>query len=592
MPSETDTRMADIQDRFRGSLHTGLVRVVVCGNSSANKSALVERLGCDAKTNLPEAFDPDSPDITYRTISTLHRTFLIANVSGHGRYASRFAAAASMADVVIVVIDSSNWILSQTHAYLYLMGVIGVRRPVVAITEERFRDVEEVCRSLAQRVGLPDLACIPISVAAGCNTSLASDPVPGFVGPTLIDFLDSVPLEKREAPFRMPVQRFIKNEEGLLSIAGTVASGEVRVNDRVRIQPSGAETYVKRIATHAIELPKAGLGETVALVLADDVNISSDSMISNADAPAQVADQFDATVVWSGDSPMLRGRTYMLAIGSTTVFATIAPLKYKVNVQTLEHVAAEKLSTNEIGVCELELSRAVPFDPYTENRATGSFELIDRMTNCPVGVGILNFALRRAHNVHAHALAVSKASRSALKAQKSCVLWLTGIPASGKSTIANLIDAKLHIMGRHTYLLDGDNVRHGLNKDLGFNAEDRVENIRRVAEVAKLMVDAGLIVLAAFISPFRSERRMARELLPPGEFIEIFVDTPLSLAEQRDPKGLYKKARRGEIKNFTGIDSPYEIPEAAEIRLETMTTSTEVAADTVIAYLRDAGMLV
>jgi bifunctional enzyme CysN/CysC len=310
-----------------------------------------------------------------------------------------------------------------------------------------------------------------------------------------------------------------------------------------------------------------------------------------ARAPAQLADQFNATVVWSGAEPLLRGRTYQLATGDTTAQATVAPLKYKLNVETLEHVAAERLDADEIGVCEMELDRAIAFDPYGENRETGSFVLNDPVTHAVVGFGMLNFALRRAHNVHRYALTIDKASRSALKSQKSCVLWLTGVSASGKSTIANMIDKKLHAMGRHTYVLDGDNVRHGLNKDLGFTAEDRVENIRRIAEVAKLMVDAGLIVLAAFISPFRSERRMARDLLAAGEFIEIFVDTPLAVAEQRDPKGLYKKARRGEIKNFTGIDSPYEVPEAAEIAIETEKLSAEAAADRVIEYLRNAGVL-
>jgi bifunctional enzyme CysN/CysC len=373
---------------------------------------------------------------------------------------------------------------------------------------------------------------------------------------------------------------------GFRGFSGTIVSGVVKTGDRVRIQPSGKETRVARIVTFDGDLDRAVTGQSVTLTLDEALDISRGALISDADASAEVASQFEATIVWMNDQPMLRGRSYLLKIGPKTVTATIAPIKYQININTLEHVAAEKLELNQIAVCELELDQPVCFDPYAENRDTGGFILIDRITNHTVGAGMLKFALRRAYNVHIQYVDIDKSARAALKRQKPCLLWFTGLSGAGKSTIANLVEKKLFHMGFHTYLLDGDNVRHGLNKDLGFTAEDRVENIRRIAEVARLMLDAGLIVLTAFISPFRTERRMARGLAERDEFIEVFVDAPLRVAEQRDPKGLYKKARRGEIKNFTGLDSPYEVPEAPEIALLTAAITPEEAAERVIAVLR------
>jgi bifunctional enzyme CysN/CysC len=373
--------------------------------------------------------------------------------------------------------------------------------------------------------------------------------------------------------------------------SGAIASGVIRPGDRIRVQPSGRESSVGRIVTQDGDLEVAVAGQAVTLTLADEVDASRGDFISAADAPAEVADQFEAAIVWMGEQPMLRGRSYLMKIGPKTVTATIAPLKYKLNVNSLEHLAAEKLELNEIGICELELDQPICFDPYTDNRDTGGFILIDRLTNHTVGAGMLRFALRRAHNIHIQHIDVDKTARSAIKRQKPCVLWLTGLSGAGKSTIANLVEKKLHAMGYHTYILDGDNVRHGLNKDLGFTAADRVENIRRIAEVARLMLDAGLIVLTAFISPFRAERRMARSLVKEGEFIEIFVDAPLSVAEHRDPKGLYRKARRGEITNFTGVDSPYETPEAPEIHLDTTRLTPDAAAGGVLSVLQKMGII-
>jgi bifunctional enzyme CysN/CysC len=372
---------------------------------------------------------------------------------------------------------------------------------------------------------------------------------------------------------------------------GMIASGQVRPGDRIRVQPSGRESRVARIVAHGGDQPVAVAGQSVTLTLEDEVDISRGDVISAADAPAEVADQFECTIVWMTDEPLLPGRPYLMKIGTRLVGMTITEPKYKVNVNTMEHLAAKKLDLNEIGVCNIALDRPIAFDPYQANRETGGFIVIDRMTNNTVGAGMLHFALRRAHNIHLQHLDIDKDARAMQKGQKPVLLWFTGLSGAGKSTIANLVEKKLFALGRHSYLLDGDNVRHGLNKDLGFTEADRVENIRRVAEVARLMVDAGLIVITAFISPFRAERRMARGLLAEGEFIEVHVDTPLAVAEQRDVKGLYKKARRGELANFTGIDSPYEAPEAPEIRLDTTQTSAEQAADRVVELLRERGVL-
>jgi bifunctional enzyme CysN/CysC len=409
----------------------------------------------------------------------------------------------------------------------------------------------------------------------------------------LLRHLEEVPIDEDFAAqsFRMPVQWVNRPNLDFRGFAGTVSSGEVRRGDSVIALPSGRRSTVARIVTAGGDLESAAAGLAVTVTLADEIDVSRGDVLAAAQAPPPVADQFEATVVWMHQDPMLQGRTYLMKTGTSTVMATIAPLKHRINVNTLEHVAGETLELNDIGVCEVELDRPIVFEPYAENRDLGAFILIDRLTNNTVGAGLLHFALRRSQNVHWQALDVGKRARSALKLQRSCVLWLTGLSGSGKSTIANLVEKRLLAMGRHTYLLDGDNVRHGLSRDLGFTAQDRVENIRRVAEVARLMVDAGLIVLVSFISPFRAERRMARGLVEAGEFFEVFVDTPLDVAEQRDPKGLYRKARRGELTNFTGVDSPYEPPEAPEIRIDTTRVSAEAAAGEIIAALERAGIL-
>jgi bifunctional enzyme CysN/CysC len=413
--------------------------------------------------------------------------------------------------------------------------------------------------------------------------------MPWYTGPALMDFLEKLSLDgqSKEQPFRLPIQWVNRPNLDFRGFAGMLSGGRLRVGDRVRVQPSGKESSVARIVTFDGDLAEAEAGQSVTVTLQDEVDVSRGDVISSVEAPPEIADQFEVSLVWMHEDVLLPGRPYLLKLGGNTVNASVTSIKYQVNVQTLEHVAARTLELNAIGVCNIGLDRPLAFDPYAVNRDMGGFILIDRLTNNTVGAGMIRFALRRAHNIHLQHVDVDKVARAASKGQKPCVLWFTGLSGSGKSTIANLVEKKLHTMGRHTYLLDGDNVRHGLNKDLGFADVDRVENIRRVAEVAKLMVDAGLVVLTAFISPFLSERRMARDLLAPGEFFEIFVDTPLAVAESRDPKGLYKKARRGELRNFTGIDSPYETPDAPELRLQAGNQTAEQLADQVIATLRD-----
>jgi bifunctional enzyme CysN/CysC len=409
-----------------------------------------------------------------------------------------------------------------------------------------------------------------------------------------MEYLEGVEIDgtrMQAKPFRLPVQWVSRPDLDFRGFTGTVASGVIRPGDRVGVYPSGVQSTVERIVTFDGDLDVAFAGQSVTLTLGDEIDASRGDVIAGVDAPPETADSFEATIVWMDEKPMLRGRTYLMRIGTRTVGATIAPLKYKLNLESLEHVAATHLDLNEIGVCALELSEPIAFDPYTENRDTGGFILVDRITNQTVGAGLLRFALRRSQNVHWQTLDVDRAARAAAKQQTPCVLWLTGLSGAGKSTIANLVERRLHALGCHTYLLDGDNVRHGLNKDLGFTDEDRVENIRRVAEVAKLMVDAGLIVLVAFISPFASERRMARSLMGEGEFVEVFVDTPLEIAEARDPKGLYRKARAGELKNFTGIDSPYEPPEHPELRVVTTGDAPEQSAQAVVDFLQARGAI-
>ncbi|HRP98737.1 MAG TPA: sulfate adenylyltransferase subunit CysN [Rhodocyclaceae bacterium] len=633
MAHVSDLIATDIKQYLKAHEHKSLLRFITCGSVDDGKSTLIGRLLYESKMLFEDqlaAVEADSKkfgtqgdeidfallvdglaaereqgitiDVAYRFFSTDKRKFIVADTPGHEQYTRNMVTGASTADVAILMVDARKGILTQTRRHSYLVSLLGIRHIVVAInkmdlvdySEKVFRDIREDYAAFAAQIGLEDVSFIPLSAFKGDNIIEPSSAMPWYHGSTLMGYLETVEIDDarmQRAPFRLPVQWVNRPNLDFRGFAGQVASGVIRPGDRIRVQPSGRESTVARIVTHGGDLAQAVSGQSVTLTLADEIDISRGDVISTVEAPAEVADQFEITLVWMHDEPMLPGRPYLLKIGAKTVTATITDIKYQVNVNTLEHVAAKKLELNAIGVCNLSLDRPIAFDAYRDNRDTGGFILVDRLSNNTVGAGLLHFALRRAHNIHLQHVDVDKAARSALKHQKSCVLWFTGLSGAGKSAIANLVEKKLHALGHHTYLLDGDNVRHGLNKDLGFTDADRVENIRRVAEVARLMVDAGLIVLTAFISPFKSERRMARSLMADDEFIEIFVDTPLEVAEQRDVKGLYKKARRGELKNFTGIDSPYEAPESPELRLATPQLSLDAAADAVIAALRLRGVI-
>ena len=633
MSHVSDLIGTDIQAYLQQHEHKSLLRFITCGSVDDGKSTLIGRLLFDSKMLFEDqlaAIEADSKkwgtqggdidfallldglaaereqgitiDVAYRFFSTDKRKFIVADTPGHEQYTRNMITGASTADVAVILIDARKGVLTQTRRHSYLVSLIGIRKVVLAINkmdlmgyqQKVFDGIVEQYRAFAAQIGLSDITPIPLSALKGDNMLVHSDQTPWYHGPTLMAYLETVEVnEQRQqaGALRLPVQWVNRPNLDFRGFAGTIASGMVKPGDRIRAQPSGRESVVTRIVTANGDLPLAVAGQSITLTLADEIDISRGDVISGCDSPAEVADQFETTLVWMSEEAMLPGRPYLLKIGTRTVTATITEPKYKVNVNTMEHLAAKKLELNEIGVCNVSLDRAVAFDSYKANRETGGFILIDRMSNNTVGAGMLHFALRRSHNIHLQHVDVDKVARAALKGQKPAVVWLTGLSGAGKSTIANLVEMKLLAMGRHSYLLDGDNVRHGLNRDLGFTDEDRVENIRRVAEVAHLMVDAGLIVITAFISPFRAERVMARSLVGEGEFIEVHVDTPLDVVEQRDVKGLYKKARRGELRNFTGIDSPYEAPESPELRVNTATCTAEQAADQVIERLRQLGTL-
>jgi len=537
-------------------------------------------------------------DVAYRYFNTDKRKFIVADTPGHEQYTRNMITAASTADTAILLVDARKGVLTQTRRHAYITSLMGIRNIVLAInkmdlvqySEEAFETIVDEFTDFSKQIGLESFNAIPLSALIGDNITEPSPHMPWYHGSTLLSHLETVKVDQEYAlnnPFRLPVQLVNRPNLDFRGFAGTIASGAISTGDAVRIQPSGKTSKVKRIVTHDGDLERAIAGQAITLTLEDEIDISRGDIISTTDTPASTANQFESTIVWMNEEPLLPGRSYLLKCGTSTSTATITDIKYEVNVNTLEQIASKKLDINTIGTCNLNLDRQIAFDDYDSNRSTGSFILIDRITNETVGAGTLNFALRRSQNIHMQSHDVDKQLRADMKEQKSCILWFTGLSGSGKSTIANIVEKKLAAEGRHTYLLDGDNVRHGLNKDLGFTDADRVENIRRISEVAKLMVDSGLIVLTAFISPFRAERQMARQLMEDGEFMEVFVETPLSIAEERDPKGLYKKARQGDLKNFTGIDSPYETPNNPEILVDTSSMSAEQCAERIIEVLRE-----
>jgi len=540
-------------------------------------------------------------DVAYRFFATEKRKYIVADTPGHEQYTRNMVTGASTADVAVILIDARRGVLTQTRRHSFLVSLIGIRRVVVAINKMDLvgydasvaQRIEADYRAFAKQIDLTDITVIPLSALRGDNVIESGTQMAWYRGPTLMEFLETVPVEDagEQGNFRLPVQWVNRPNQEFRGFAGQIVSGHVAAGDEVVALPSGRRSRVARVVGGSGDLPFARAGQSVTLTLTDEIDISRGDVIAHVASPAPVADQFDATVVWMSEEPMVTGRPYLLKIGTRTATATVGAVRHKVDVNTLQQLPARQLELNEIALCQLTLDRPVAYDLYGDNRETGGFILIDRISNSTVGAGMLRAAAVRSSNVHWQSLDVSKPNRAAQKGQRPCVLWFTGLSGAGKSTIANLVEKRLFEMGRHTYLLDGDNVRHGLNRDLGFSNEDRVENIRRVAEVARLMADAGLIVLVSFISPFRREREMARGLLPAGEFVEVFVDADLAEAERRDPKGLYRKARAGELRNFTGIDSPYERPENPELHIRSGETPAAAAAEQVISYLRGAGMI-
>ncbi len=612
--------------------HKDLLRFITCGSVDDGKSTLIGRLLYESHLVFEDhltALEADSRkvgtqggeldfallvdgltaereqgitiDVAYRFFTTEKRKFIVADTPGHEQYTRNMVTGASTADVAVILIDARRGVLTQTRRHSYVVSLLGIEHVVLAVnkldlldySQEVFDTIEADYRAFAAEISLESITAIPVSALRGANIIEPSPDTPWYRGPTLLEHLESVQVGDRGAhsPFRMPVQWVNRPNLDFRGFSGLVVGGTVRPGDTVRALPSGRTSTVERIVTFDGDLDDASTGQSATLILADEIDISRGDLLCAGDDPAEVADQFEAQIIWMQEDELLPGRQYLLKLAATTVGVTLSPPKYKVNVNTLEELAAKTLGLNEIGVCTISTDRPIAFDPYESNRDTGGFVLIDRLTNATVGAGLLHFALRRSQNVHWQAVDVTPESRSRLKGHQPAVVWFTGLSGAGKSTIANLAEQRLHARGVHTALLDGDNVRHGLNHDLGFTEADRVENIRRVGEVARLMADAGIVVLVSFISPFRSERDMARELAGEGRFCEVFVDTALAEAESRDPKGLYRKARRGELANFTGIDSPYEAPESPELHIDTTAVDAEQAADAVVEQLRAMGTI-
>jgi len=629
---ETDALIAeDIEAYLEQHQHKSMLRFITCGSVDDGKSTLIGRLLYDSKMIFEDQLanlESDSKrvgtqgdeidfallvdglaaereqgitiDVAYRFFTTEKRKFIVADCPGHEQYTRNMVTGASTADLAVILIDARKGVLPQTRRHSYLCKLLGIRNILLAVNkmdlvdygQPIFDQIVSDYRSFAGSIGITEFTAIPISGFKGDNITSASPNMPWYQGRSLIDHLETVELDndgEQASPFRLPVQWVNRPNLDFRGFAGQIASGTIRKGDAVRILPSGKTSSVSRIVTLDGDLDEAVAGQSVTICLADEVDCSRGNVIAAADAPPQTADQFEANLVWMADEPMIPGRAYWLKLGTQMVSATVQQPKYQVNVNAVgssdEQLAAKTLELNAIGVAVVTTERQLVFEPYSDNRTLGGFILIDKLTNATVAAGMLNFSLRRAENIHWQAIDIDRDAHARQKGQQSRLLWFTGISGSGKSTIANLVEKKLYALGKHSFLLDGDNIRHGLNKDLGFTDADRIENIRRVGEVAKLMTDAGLIVLTAFISPFRAEREMVRAMLPNGEFAEIFVDTPLEVAEARDVKGLYKKARSGALKNFTGIDSPYEAPINPDIHIDTTKMSPEDAAEMIVQKL-------
>jgi bifunctional enzyme CysN/CysC len=619
---------------IRGQEKKDLLRFITCGSVDDGKSTLIGRLLYEGKLLFDDQLEnlkAESErvgtqggeldfallvdglaaereqgitiDVAYRFFTTDKRKFIVADTPGHEQYTRNMATGASTADLAIILADvyRSSELLTQTRRHTYICSMLGIRQLVLAVnkmdlvgySQDVFDAYVAKYMAFAKELGIAHVECIPISALRGDNVVAPSAQMPWYRGTALLPYLETVDIvgDDLKRPLRLPVQWVSRPNQDFRGFAGTIVSGTVIAGDGVKVLPSGLEAKISRIVTHSGDLDNAVSGQAVTLVLDREIDVSRGNVICQADAPVSISDQFEVHLLWMAEEELLPGRSYVLKLGTSSAQATVSSLKHKININTLEHTAGKTLHLNEIGVCNLSLDKPLAFEPYVENRELGSFILIDRISNQTIGMGMIDFALRRATNIHWQSLEVSRRARAAQKHQKAALVWFTGFSGSGKSTIATALEKRLYSLGRHTYVLDGDNVRHGLNRDLGFTDADRVENIRRVAEVARLMADAGLIVLVSFISPFREERDMARGLMTEGEFIEVFVDTPIELCESRDPKGLYRKARQHEIPNFTGISSPYEAPENPEVHIETATQSVEESVERLLAYLEMKGHL-
>ncbi|WP_026480054.1 sulfate adenylyltransferase subunit CysN [Ahrensia sp. 13_GOM-1096m] len=633
MAHQSDLIASDIHAYLKSHEEKSLLRFITCGSVDDGKSTLIGRLLYESKMIFEDqlaSLEADSKksgtqgdeidfallvdglasereqgitiDVAYRFFSTEKRKFIVADTPGHEQYTRNMATGASTADLAIILIDARKGILTQTRRHSFIASSVGIRNVVLAVNkmdlvdydQQTFNNIDVAYRAFAETLNADfNIMTIPLSALAGDNVVERGENLCWYSGPTLMQHLEDVAIDEvdQALPFRLPVQWVNRPNLDFRGFAGQIAGGTIKPGDKIKVLPSAKESTVKSIVTMNGELDEAVAGQSITLTLNDEIDISRGDLICKADQPAEIGSQFEAKIIWMSDEKMFPGRTYIMKCGTSNAQATLATPKYKIDVNTMAHEATRNLMLNEIGICNISLDRNIAFDPYSANRETGGFILIDKMSNATVGMGMLNFALRRSANVHWQATEVNKEARAGLKGQKPCVLWFTGLSGSGKSTIANVLEKKLTSAGYHTMLLDGDNVRHGLNKDLGFTDTDRVENVRRVAEVSSLMVDAGLITLVSFISPFEAERRMARAMVKEGEFIEVYVDTPLNVAEERDVKGLYKKARAGEIKNFTGIDSAYEVPENADMTVNTTSLTAEQSADAIIADLAKRGII-
>lgn len=619
---------------LRAQENKDLLRFITCGSVDDGKPTLIGRLLYEGKILLDDQLDrlkAESArggaqgndldfallvdglsaereqgitiDVAYRFFATDRRKFIVADTPGHEQYTRNMATGASTADLAIILADvhRSSELLTQTRRHSYICSMLGIRHIVLAVNKMDLVQYDQAVFeayvakyvAFARQLGLTQVECIPLSALRGDNVVAPSGQMTWYRGPALLPYLEAVEFGRdiSTRPLRMPVQWVNRPNANFRGFAGTIASGTVRASDRIKVLPSGQEATISRIVTQGGDLETAVTSQAVTLVLDREIDVSRGDIICAAESTAPIADQFAVRILWMASEVLLPGRTYLIKVGAVTTQATVTALKHRISINTLEHSAAKTLQLNEIGLCNISLDKPIAFEPYAESRDLGGFILIDRITNHTIGMGLIDFALRRANNIHWQNLEVSRSARAAQKNQKAAVIWFTGFSGSGKSTIASALEKRLYSLGRHTYVLDGDNVRHGLNRDLGFTDADRVENIRRVAEVARLMVDAGLLVIVSFISPFRSERDAARRLVGEGEFLEVFVDAPLDVCEARDPKGLYKKARRRELMKFTGIDSPYEAPEHPDVHLETARLSVEAAVEQLISILNAKGLM-